>query len=156
GTGERRALHRPVRRLRGARGRQRRPVGPRARRLVRAPGPPAGVVPPQRRGPGRDAGPDRAVPRLPALNGSGRMGAMKTWATTVVLGSLLLALLATLRGYDPGDAAGAVRMSSAREMAFVSGGVALASLLPVGWLRKVLVGLATVLLVVAAGFWVGL
>lgn len=81
---------------------------------------------------------------------------MRTWAATVVAGALLLALLATLRGYDPGDAGGAVRMTSAREMAFVSAGLALASLLPLGWLRKLLAGLSTVLLLVALGFWVGL
>lgn len=70
--------------------------------------------------------------------------------------ALLLVVLATLRGFSPGDSAGAVRMSSAREMALVSAGVALVALLPMRWFSTVLAVLATLLLLLAVGFWVGL
>ncbi|AXH97762.1 hypothetical protein [Ornithinimicrobium avium] len=81
---------------------------------------------------------------------------MKLWSAGVAGLALLLVVLATVRGFDPGDSAGAVRMSSTREMALVSAGVALVALLPLRRLSTVLTVVAALLLLVAVGFWVGL
>ncbi len=84
------------------------------------------------------------------------MGRMRWWSGAVAALALVLVVLVTLRGFSPGDSAGAVRMSSAREMALVSAGVAIVSLLPMRWFSTVLAVLATLLLLLAVGFWTGL
>lgn len=84
------------------------------------------------------------------------MGRMKLWSGGVAALALLLVLLATVRGYDPGDSAGAVRMSATREMSLVSAGIALVALLPLRRLSAVLTVLGALALALALGFWVGL
>lgn len=81
---------------------------------------------------------------------------MRIWSGTVAALALLLVVLATVRGFDPGDATGAVQMRSARQLALVSMAVAVVAMLPLRRLVPVLAGLATLLLLVAVGFWLHL
>ncbi|WP_151526217.1 hypothetical protein [Serinicoccus kebangsaanensis] len=81
-------------------------------------------------------------------------------ARTIALlaGALALALVgvATLRGFMPGDAEGAARMSGAQDTGLISAALGLAALLPLGWFRWVLAGGAVVFLALASGFYAGL
>lgn len=81
---------------------------------------------------------------------------MKVGAASVAAIALLVVLLVTLRGYDPGDAGAATRMDSTRSTGLISLGLAVAALLPLGVLRLVALAGAAVFLLLALGFWVGL
>lgn len=82
--------------------------------------------------------------------------AVKVCAASVAAIALLVVLLVTLRGYDPGDAGGATRMYSTRSTGLISLGLAVAALLPLGVLRLVALAGAALFLLLALGFWVGL
>lgn len=73
---------------------------------------------------------------------------------SVALAGLLLAWV-TVRGYAPGDAAGATRMRSTQQTALISLVLGVLALLPLGVLRLVAVALAVVFLLLALGFWSG-
>lgn len=70
----------------------------------------------------------------------------------IVLG-LILAAWATLTGYLPGDIEGSRRMRNTRDNAFIAAGFAVVAFAPLGWFRRVLLGLAAFFLLLAIAYW---
>lgn len=80
---------------------------------------------------------------------------VRTVSILVAVVAALVLAWATVRGYDPGDAAGATRMRSTQQTGAISLALALVALLPLGVLRVVAAALAVIFLVLALGFWTG-
>lgn len=74
-------------------------------------------------------------------------------ATTIAVAATLLVALAFVLGYLPGDARGATRREWTMQTGGIALGLALVSLLPLGWLRWVLVGGAAAFFLLSLTFW---
>jgi hypothetical protein len=78
-----------------------------------------------------------------------RSSAARAWAAAA---SLLVAV-AFLLGYLPGDARGATRREWTMQTGAISVGLALLSMLPLGWFRWLLVVAASAFLALSLTFW---
>lgn len=80
---------------------------------------------------------------------------VRSVSVVVAVAAALLLAWVTVRGYDPGDAAGATRMRSTQQTGLISLVLAVVALLPLGVVRVVAAALAVVFLLLALGFFSG-